>query len=398
MSDSDILNTTPIPPHFGNDIGHQKPGKIRRPLGDPVSHPKPFPGFIPPPPTNLENLSIDLDVILPDEANAALATDSLAFHAVGDTGGIHGDDVEKAISDAMDQQISEAQDKKRAPAFYYNLGDIVYFNGESSLYNNQFYEPYQNYHASIFAIAGNHDGNPNTRRGDPVNSEPTLFGFMRNFCDTSSHHDSPYRPTMTQPYVYWTLNTPYATILGLYSNIDGTLDARGTSEQLQWFQQQVHNAPQDRALIIAVHHPPYSLDDAHGGYPDIEIALDRVIEATGRTPTIVLSGHVHSYQRFERKLGPKKTVPYLVAGAGGYANSVRLLHKIELDEGGQPLPPGYQTTRPALKLMAYNDKEPGFLRITIDHKKKTLTSDYFLVPFDGIPTKKNPVDTVTVPW
>ena len=160
---------------------------------------------------------------------------------MGDTGGIHGDDVERAISNAMEQQISESEDKKQAPAFYYNLGDVVYYNGESSLYNSQFYEPYQNYHASIFAIAGNHDGDTHTRPGDPVDTEPSLFGFMRNFCDTISNHDSPYRPTMTQPYVYWTLNTPFATIIGLYSNVDGTLDARGTSEQLQWFQQQVQN-------------------------------------------------------------------------------------------------------------------------------------------------------------
>jgi len=196
----------------------------------------------------------------------------LIFHSLGDTGGIHGDDVERAISNAMEQQISESEDKKQAPAFYYNLGDVVYYNGESSLYNSQFYEPYQNYHASIFAIAGNHDGDTHTRPGDPVDTEPSLFGFMRNFCDTISNHDSPYRPTMTQPYVYWTLNTPFATIIGLYSNVDGTLDARGTSEQLQWFQQQVQSAPADKALIVAVHHPPYSLDTTHGGYPDIEIA------------------------------------------------------------------------------------------------------------------------------
>ena len=204
---------------------------IRQP-GNPVADPKPYPKFIPPPATNLVNLSLDLDLILPDEAKAAQDTDLLVFHSVGDTGGIHGDDVERAISNAMEQQISESEDKKQAPAFYYNLGDVVYYNGESSLYNSQFYEPYQNYHASIFAIAGNHDGDTHTRPGDPVDTEPSLFGFMRNFCDTISNHDSPYRPTMTQPYVYWTLNTPFATIVGLYSNVDGTLDARGTSEQL----------------------------------------------------------------------------------------------------------------------------------------------------------------------
>jgi 3',5'-cyclic AMP phosphodiesterase CpdA len=284
------------------------------------------------------------------------------------------------------------------PSFYYNLGDVVYYNGESNLYDNQFYEPYQYYHASIFAIAGNHDGDTRTQRRDPVDTEPSLAGFMENFCDTNSNHNnSPYRPTMTQPYVYWTFNTPFATIIGLYSNVDGTLDARGTSEQLQWLQQQVENAPTDKALIVAVHHPPYSLDTSHGGYPDIEIALDRVIQATGKIPTIVLSGHVHSYQRFARKLETKNTVPYIVAGAGGYANSPKLLHRIESDENGKRLSPGYQTTRADLKLMAYNDQEPGFLRISVDNKKKTLTSDYFLVPFDDTPPK-DPIDTVTVSW
>lgn len=397
MSYSHFLRTKPILQHFGHRVEHQKPGKIKRILGDPVSHPKPYPQFIPSPPTNLDNLSLDMDVILPEESKAAVDVNSLVFHAVGDTGGIHGDNVEKAIADMMDQQISEAKDGKPAPAFYYNLGDVVYYNGLSYLYNSQFYEPYQYYHASIFAIPGNHDGDTHTRRGDPPDPEPSLFGFMRNFCDTTSHHDSPYRSTMTQPYVYWTFNTPFATIVGLYSNIDGTLDARGTSEQLQWFQQQVQNASPEKALIIAVHHPPYSLDTVHGGYPDIEIAIDRIIQATGRIPTIVLSGHVHSYQRFERKLGTKNA-PYIVAGAGGYANTPRLLHKIELDSNGQLLAPRYQTARADLKLMSHNDQEPGFLRITVDNKKKTLTSDYFLVPFDGTLPNKSPFDTVTVPW
>lgn len=82
---------------------------------------------------------------------------------------------------------------------------------------------------------------------------------------------------------------------------------------------------------------------------------------------------------------------------GGYANSRRLLHKIESDKNGQRLQSGYQTTRPDLKLMSCNDQEHGFLRITIDNKNKTLTSDYFLVPFDGNPSKTS-FDTVTIQW
>ena len=408
MIDASFLRTTPIHAHFTLEPSHERPGKLRRPHGEPVSFPKSHPRFIAPPDTNLENLSLDLDIILPGEAKSAVDTNLLVFHAVGDTGGINGDDVQIAISDAMDQQISDAQRKNEAvPAFYYNLGDVVYYNGQSYYYNSQFYEPYQYYHASIFSIAGNHDGDTEVRRGNAPDPEPSLYGFMRNFCDTTSHHDSPYRPTMTQPYVYWTLNTPFATVIGLYSNVDGTLDARGTSEQLQWFQQQVQAAPNNKALIVAVHHPPYSLDTHHGGYPDIEIAIDRVIEATGRAPTMVLSAHVHSYQRFERKIESGKSVPYIVAGAGGYANSYRALHKIEPDKNGQRLPKNFQTTHQDLKLAAYNDQEPGFLRITVDNKKKTVKSEYFLVPFDSgrrsgggraAPSKKNAFDKIEVHW
>jgi Calcineurin-like phosphoesterase len=407
-----FLRTIPVPPHIGPPpppdrhappVGARphprKPvGKPARPLGDPVSPPKQYPRFVPPPITGLNNLSVALDVMLPGEAAEAESDGALVFHSVGDTGGYHGDEVEKAISDAMDKQLTEATAAKtRIPAFYYNLGDVIYFNGLSTEYDRQFYEPYQSYHASIFAIAGNHDGDTSTRPGDPVDNEPSLFGFMRNFCDVSTHHDSPYRSTMTQPYVYWTLDAPFVTIVGLYSNVDGSLDARGKSEQQQWLETQVHNAPgaKDKALIITVHHPPYSLDTTHGGYPDIGIAIDRVIQATGRIPTAVLSGHVHSYQRFERDLGGKK-VPYVIAGAGGYANTAKLLHQIEL-QNGKPLADGFQTTLPDVKLAKHNDKDPGFLRVTVDDKKKTLTLEYFLVPFTGAPGA-NAYDSVTVPW
>jgi hypothetical protein len=337
-----------------------------------------------------------MNVVLAEETAAAKASNALVFHSVGDTGGIHGDNVEKAIANVMDGQISHAQGANQpAPAFCYNLGDVVYFNGESNLYETQFYEPYQGYHASIFAVPGNHDGDTVVMKGDPIDVEPTLYGFMRNFCDSTSEQVSPYRPTQTQPYVNWTFNTPFATIVGLYSNVDGTLDARGTGEQQQWFQDQVSNAPADKALIIAVHHPPYSLDTTHGGYPDIGISIDRVIQATNRIPSLVLSGHVHSYQRFERALDSKK-VPYIVAGAGGYANIPGLLHRIEKDSSGQSLPPGFQTSLPEVKLMSNNDQEPGFLKITVDANKKELTADYFLVPFDSSPFTL--YDTVTVPW
>ncbi len=44
------------------------------------------------------------------------------------------------------------------PAFLFHLGDVVYDFGEAQYYYDQFYEPYRNYPAPIFAIPGNHDG------------------------------------------------------------------------------------------------------------------------------------------------------------------------------------------------------------------------------------------------
>jgi len=70
---------------------------------------------------------------------------------------------------------------------------------------------------------------------------------------------------MTQPYCYWTLIAPYIRILGLYSNVDGLIDA----QQQLWLQQQLTSCPKDKWLILAVHHPCYSLDTTHGGYLDI---------------------------------------------------------------------------------------------------------------------------------
>jgi hypothetical protein len=392
-----LLHTTHISQRSAVARQTHRFGKNARPLGDPVASPKPTPRFIPPPPTNLDSLELALKVILPDEAAAAAAADRLVFHAVGDTGGIHGEDVQKAIAVEMEAQRAAADGAQQvAPGFLYHLGDVVYFNGLSDLYNSQFYEPYQDYHAAILAIPGNHDGDTQTRPGDPVDSEPSLFGFMRNFCDTVSHPASAYRPTMTQPYVYWTLEAPFTRIIGLYSNVDGSLDARGTSEQQQWLNSKMAAASKDECLIVAVHHPPYSLDTTHGGYPAIEVAVDSAIHVTGRIPDAVLSGHVHSYQRFERTLG-KKQVPYVIAGAGGYANTLKLMHRIELGKDGKPLPKGFQTTHADVKLASFNDNDPGFLRISVDGKKRTLALEYFLVPFVGAPTGKA-VDSVVVGW
>ena len=94
------------------------------------------------------------------------------FHTVGDTGG---------IDNAWPQQIvaywMEKDAAQQFPAFFYHLGDVVYYDGEHGSYYPQFYEPYFHYPAPIFAIPGNHDADV----GRPPN-HASLEPFMKNFC------------------------------------------------------------------------------------------------------------------------------------------------------------------------------------------------------------------------
>ena len=287
----------------------------------------------------------------------------------------------------MEDQINAAAAGDK-PAFFYHLGDVIYFNGQSTLYKTEFYEPYQYYPAPIFAIPGNHDGDTQTQKGDAPDNEPSLYGFFQNFCAQQGEYVSPYRMSVTQPYVYWTLDAPFITIIGLYSNVEGSLDARGRMDQQKYLEEQMADADPNKKLLITVHHPPFSLDSAHGGTPDILNAIDRAIVSSKRTPDAVLSGHVHNYQRFSRDINGKK-VPYVVAGAGGYANEARSMHQIQKQLKDVDLP--YQTTHADVLFENFEEEQSGFLRITVD--KKAVLFEYFRVPFDNSPPDTEPFDT-----
>ena len=366
----------PIAPHLSR---HQKVGKERRPLGDPVAPLKEITRFEPIPHPAPQQLAVSLDVFDPTANQNAIDNGKLVFHCVGDVGGVNGTATQESIAQAMEEQLTGADDSSR-PAFLYIVGDVVYYNGQQRLYKTEFYEPYQYYRALVFAIPGNHDGDTHVRKNDPPDTEPTLYGFFENFCDTAPRHVSPYRMSMTQPYPYWTLDTPFVTIVGLYSNVEGSLDARGRSDQQTYLETQLRNAAPNKKLLITVHHPPYSLDSAHGGSPDILNALDRAVAASGRLPDAVVTGHVHNYQRFTRKVGDR-SIPYIVAGAGGYANDPRSLHKLQ--KGLHANKHGaIHTTVNGVTLEKYNQMEPGFLRVTAE--KNNLHFEYFTVAFaDG---------------
>jgi hypothetical protein len=293
------------------------------------------------------------------------------LHLVGDTGGVKDPNPQMHVAAAL------VADRARSGAeLLYHLGDVVYFNGDESEYGAQFYEPYAHYQVPIVAIPGNHDGD---NSDDPAVA--SLSAFVENFCSQTPHLDpqaqETNRDTMDQPNVYWTLTDDLLTIVGLYTNVpEGGAVAQ---DQIDWLVEELRAAPAGAALLVALHHPPYSCDADHGGSAAMGQVLDTAFAAAGRTADMVLTGHVHDYQRFTRTIAGAQ-VPYVVAGAGGYHN----LHAMALDPSGGRLVAPFRVAADCV-LDAFCDEEWGFLRLTVT--PGALAGEYVAVARDGTVTQ-----------
>ena len=233
----------------------------------------------------------------------------IVFHSVGDTGSVIGPDTQSLVADKMISDFDE-ENSADVPSFFFHLGDVVYYFGEAQYYYDQFYEPFRNYPAPIVAIPGNHDGV--VYAADPA---PTLQAFLQNFC-AASFAPSPdegglLRTTMIQPGVYFTFDAPFVRILGLYSNVledPGVISSQGGTNSLDDRQitflttalKRVKSENYTGAVIIAVHHPPFTADSTHGGSPQMLADIDSACTAASVWPHAVFSGHAHNYQRYTR--------------------------------------------------------------------------------------------------
>ncbi|MGH7438667.1 MAG: metallophosphoesterase [Polyangiaceae bacterium] len=294
-------------------------------------------------PPRRNNLPVKLTDFLPTEVVAAIqSSGSISFHATGDTGAAkvnRSQSVTTALADqgrvaqAMVDEVDTQGDS--GPAFLFLLGDVIYNFGEGQYYYDQFYEPYRAYDRPIFAIPGNHDGAV-FGAGSSAPQVPSLDAFLTNFC-AAAPGPAPdafglVRSAMTQPGVYFTLDAPFVSIIGLYSN---TLEGPGVissqnghfpigDDQLSFLKTELirlksQRESGQRAIVLAVHHPPLSADALHGGSTGVQADMDACCREAGIWPDLVLSGHAHLYQRFTRTVDGGKQTPYLVAGSGGFA-------------------------------------------------------------------------------
>jgi hypothetical protein len=286
---------------------------------------------------------ISLEDFVPEVTNAITKAGKINFHAVGDTGAAKVNRTQSvatalahqaAVADAMAKEVDTGG--LTGPAFFFHLGDCIYNFGEAQYYYDQFYEPYREYDRPIFAVPGNHDGVV-FGSSSSAPQVPSLTAFLRNFC-AEAPGPSPdaggiMRSVMTQPGVYFTLDAPFVSIIGLYTNVlegPGVLSSQNGKfptvgdDQINFLTEELQRLKPERdagtrAVLLAFHHPPLSADALHGGSTGPLDDIDRCCKEAGLWPDAILSGHAHLYQRFTRWVDGKRATPYIVAGSGGYA-------------------------------------------------------------------------------
>jgi hypothetical protein len=325
------------------------------------------------------------------KVSAIEAAGQIVFHSVGDTGSAVGPGTQSLVADKMVSDFQEAN-AADVPSFLFHLGDIVYYFGEATYYYDQFYEPYRDYPAPILAIAGNHDGVVYPK--DPAT---TLQAYLENFCNAtpvqSLDAGALLRTTMIQPGAYFTFDAPLVRILGLYSNVledPGVISGQNgqnkvlDGRQVAFLTAALKRVKSDKftgAVIIAVHHPPFTGGAVHGGSPLMLADIDSACTAAGVWPHAVFSGHAHNYQRFTRTVNGMQ-IPFVVAGCGGHS----------------PLSPMRGTYRTPYKIDAtltlenYDATDYGYLRVVVN--STTMTIEFHPQADGG--TTKTPNDVATI--
>jgi hypothetical protein len=337
-------------------------------------------------PVRRSSNALQLADFLPGDIMSAItAAGQISFHVAGDTGAAkvnRSQTVATAIAheahvaDSMAAEV--AAQGKSGPAFFFNLGDVIYNFGEAQYYYDQLYQPFRAYDRPIFAIPGNHDA----MVFGPTSTAPknvTLAAFLANFCAAAPvpSPDAPgmMRTVMTQPGVYFTLDAPFVSVIGLYSNAlegPGVISSQGGNypigdEQLAFLKAELarlkpSRQANERAIVLAVHHPPLSVDAVHGGSEGLQNDLDACCQAAGLYPDMVLSGHAHLYQRYTHQTAGGQEIPYIVAGSGGFSATAPIQKP---PAAGTKIGPDTLVVGPIVQF--------GYLVITANGKQLTAT-------------------------
>jgi hypothetical protein len=115
-----------------------------------------------------------------------------------------------------------------------------------------------------------------------------------------------------------------------------------------------------------------------------EIVPNRIGDS-GQFPDVVLSAHAHHYQRLRYTYESGRQIPYLIAGGGGHIPVEPLSKPCQNQQSSVPATPprvvypprGAPPAGDRVELVAANDRDFGFLRLTLDGTKQQLTGEHF---------------------
>ncbi len=157
-----------------------------------------------------------------------------------------------------------------------------------------------------------------------------------------------------------------------------------TDEQLDFLVTQLTRAKAtNNAVIVALHHPPFTAGKSHSASPAMLKDLDACCKKANFWPHAFISGHAHNYQRYTRTVDGHD-IPYIVVGNAGHG-----LTAIRNSSNAGPLRTPVKLSD-ELIFENYDDKNYGYLRVVVD--KTNLVIEYHDAEID----QKSSSDAVTV--
>ena len=175
----------------------------------------------------------------------------------------------------------------------------------------------------------------------------------------------------------------YSALLGNVEVIalDSMSSSTSTSPQARWFEAQLSHLPQQVDFLFLLYHMPWMADrqsQVFVGLPSPQaLGLRKILEAhldKLRAKVVVFNGHIHNYERFERR-----GVEYVITGGGG-AEPYPLLFRGSADLYRDPGFPVYhyltlEVGNHQLHAVMWKVKNPDAETLSVEQKDEfTLTA------------------------
>ncbi|MFO0862191.1 MAG: metallophosphoesterase [Candidatus Saccharibacteria bacterium] len=194
------------------------------------------------------------------------------------------------------------------------LGDIQYSTGSIEAFNNTFNTNWGQLKSKFLPTPGNHEYGTKNAQG--------YFTYMNDGNNNGIAGDNNLG--------YYASEINNWSIYSLDSNCPETNDCSIGSKQIQWLESQLSNESNTCQLAFW-HHPQFSSGKHSADSSQINRLPDAWKMLQDKKAEIVLNGHDHIYERFDKQLldGQKSVygIQEFVVGSGGYSHYERIANR-----------------------------------------------------------------------